>query len=101
MSENLSEKSKNFVLDDTYIEEMEIFFLDCAEIAQAQLDELSEKLTAACDYGIMEGNTAKYLRLYTERVLGLKNLIYEYGKKCSEMLKDFREHIDRVDQHLY
>lgn len=101
MSKSASEKSKDFVFDDTYIEEMEKFFLDCAEKAQLQLDELLKKLTDACDHGIMEGNTAEYLRLYTERAMGLKNLILDYGIKCSEMVKDFREHIDRVDQHLY
>ena len=93
--------NRNFVFDDDYVKAMEVFFLDCAEKAQLQLDELVKNLTAACDYGIMEGNTAEYLRLYTERAAGLRNLILDYGKKCSEMMKDYREHIDMVDEHLY
>lgn len=101
MSKSASEKSKDFVFDDTYIEEMEQFFLDCSEKAQLQLDGLLKKLTYACDHGIMEGNTAEYLRMYTERAMGLRNMILDYGKKCSEMVGDFREHIDFVDRHLY
>lgn len=94
-------KSLDFVCDDKYIEKLKTYFLDCSQKGETQLDTLIESLNYVCEYGIMEGNKAKYLKMYTERANGLKDLILEYGKVCAKMAEEFLDRIDYVDKYLY
>ena len=87
----------DFILDDEYINEMITFFDNTSEKAEMQLNELIERLQAVCEFGIMEGNKAEYLKIFTERTAALKGLVREYGEASVKLLEEFLADIDKAD----
>lgn len=89
------------ILYDEYISDAKSYLVAAALDANRKLDILIETLKKVCSESVVEGETAKALKEFSDRTAQLSGLIYEYGTECVNLINEFFETIDDIDGNLY
>ena len=89
------------ILYDDYISDAKSYLVAAATDANNKLNVLIGTLKKVCSESVVEGETAKALKEFSDRTAQLSGLIYEYGTECVNLINEFFSTIDDIDGNLY
>lgn len=93
--------TSQLILDDHYIYNARDYFEKAGSALETKLDKLISILRIVCNDGCISGEKAEAMKVYTARVILLRDTIIEHEKKCKEFVLNFKEEIDSIDKDLY
>ena len=89
------------VMDDNYIDDVKTYINAAAGDANRKLDVLIETVKKASAEGCIDGMTAEALRLFSDRLSKMSDVILEYGNECVKLIEKFYDEIEGIDDNLY